>query len=264
MNRKVNIIRRYVSHYLSSRSKFDLHSPFIYQFYSRVLKDKTDYHEYSVLRDQRMRLLRDPRYVSRIDLGAKGSDVPWQKTILSVRTICFKCSVSPAIGKLLYRMARFYKPPTILELGTSVGVSTSYLAMGYPAGKVITIEGSPEIAALAQRNFESLKLSNIDQRIGNFDQLLPGILEEIKEIGMVFIDGNHKLDATLNYFNLFIQHVNSNSILVFDDIHWSSGMVEAWKTIKQHPKVKVTIDLFHLGLVFFREELTKEDFIIRF
>ena len=81
---------------------------------------------------------------------------------------------------------------------------------------------------------------------------------------MIFIDGNHKKDATLNYFQQCLQQMSSNSVLVFDDIHWSDGMEKAWIEIKQHPRVKVTIDLFQMGLVFFREELSKEDFILRF
>jgi len=209
-------------------------------------------------------LMRDQGYMRRTDLGANPRDFPWQKTILPVRTIAKRFSVSPDYGRLLFRLSRYFHPRLTLELGTSLGISTSYLALGNPEGRIITVEGCPEISNEAQQNFETLGIRNIDQRTGNFDQLLPGILSEFNHFDMIFIDGNHRKDATMNYFHQCLQHIDTGSVLIFDDIHWSGGMEESWLEIKHHPRVKVTIDLFQMGLVFFREELSKEDFILRF
>jgi Predicted O-methyltransferase len=261
---KIKFISRYAHHFFHARSKFDLHSPFMYRIYSQVLKDKLDYPEYKVMNNLWALLLRDQRYTTRTDLGANAPDFPWQKEILPVRTIAKRFSVSPDFGRLLFRLSRYFHPKIILELGTSLGISTAYMALGNPEGKIITVEGCPEISKEAQKNFETLSIRNIDQRTGNFDQLLPGILSEIKHFDMIFIDGNHKKDATMNYFHQCLQHIENNSVLIFDDIHWSEGMEEAWLDIKHHPRVKVTIDLFQMGLVFFRDELSKEDFILRF
>ncbi len=264
MSEIINILKRYMTYRIKARSKFDLHSPFIYQIYSKILQDKTDFAGYHSINDLWARLIRDHRFLSRIDLGAKGADVRWQKKILSVSTISVRYSVSPKFGRLLFRLAGYFKPGTTLELGTSLGISTAYLAIGNPQGKVITIEGSPEIASEANKNFETLRLANIDLRIGNFDQLLSGILEELRIVDLVFVDGNHKKEATLNYFTQLLNHVHNQSVIVFDDIHWSQGMEEAWSLIKLNPKVKVSVDLFRMGIVFFREELSKEDYVIRF
>lgn len=209
-------------------------------------------------------LLRDQRYTTRTDLGAKAPDFPWQKEILPVKTIARRFSVSPDFGRLLFRLSRHFQPDLTLELGTSLGISTAYMALGNPQGTIITIEGCPEIAKDAHQNFEKLGIRNIDQRTGNFDKVLPDILGEVASLDMIFIDGNHKKDATLDYFRQCLQHINSNSVLIFDDIHWSDGMQAAWFEIKHHPRVRITIDLFQMGLVFFREGLSKEDFILLF
>jgi len=261
---KIKFIGRYAHHYLHATSKFDLHSPFMYKIYTQVLKDKTYYPEYKVMDSLWLVMLRDQRYTTRTDLGAKAPDFPWQKEILPVKTIAKRFSVSPDFGRLLFRLSRYFRPKITIELGTSLGISAAYMALGNLEGTIITVEGCPEIAKDAEKNFELLGIRNIDQRTGNFDQLLPDILGEVKSLDMIFIDGNHKKDATLNYFQQCLQRINSSSVLVFDDIHWSEGMEKAWLEIKRHPRVKITIDLFQMGLVFFRDELSKEDFILRF
>jgi predicted O-methyltransferase YrrM len=258
------LIGRFIQHYLGSRSKFDLHSPFVYHLYSEILKDKKIYPEYEVMDDLRNRLLRDNRFISRTDLGARGSDIPWQKRTQPVNRILRNNSVPPRFGKLLFRISRYFKPDVILELGTSVGVSAVCLALGNITGKVITIEGSPEIASVAVNNFETAGITNVEQHIGEFNSQLPEILLSCGQVDMVFIDGNHKKEATLGYFRQLLPYMGNDSLLILDDIYWSEGMTDAWKEIRKHPAVTVTIDLFRMGLVFFRKELSKEDFLIRF
>ena len=169
--------------------------------------------------------------------------------------------------KLLFRLAYYFKPTTVLELGTSLGISTAYLASANPNSKVITIEGCPNTAQEAKKNFESLGLANIESLIGNFEDVLTTNIERLTSNGKLdfaFFDGNHKREHTLKYFTQCLESTHNNSVFIFDDIHWSDEMEEAWEEIKSHPKVSVTIDLFFLGLVFFRKEQAKENFIIRY
>jgi len=152
-----------------------------------------------------------------------------------------------------------------LELGTSLGITTSYLAFANLSAQVITMEGAPTVADLAQKTFDRLNLKGIEVLKGNFNQTLPETLERIKTVDLVFIDGNHRKDPTLNYFHQLINHSTESTILIFDDIHWSSEMELAWKEIQQHPEVTLTIDLFFIGLVFFKKDFkAKQHFVIRF
>jgi predicted O-methyltransferase YrrM len=177
-----------------------------------------------------------------------------------------KSSLKPKkYSQLIFRIVHYYKPNTILELGTSLGITTSYLAFANPAAKIITMEGAPEVASTAKKNFKQLLLYNINIVEGNFDDTLPSVTGQLSSVDFAFIDGNHRKEPTLKYFNQLIKLSTSTTILIFDDIHWSIEMEEAWDEIKLHPLVTLTIDLFFIGIVFFRkEQKTNEHFTIRF
>ena len=159
---------------------------------------------------------------------------------------------------------QFYKPINILELGTSLGISTSYLAKADDNVQVFTFEGCRETSKIAQDNFNKQNITNASVILGNFNITLAEKLKEIKTIDLAFIDGNHQEQPTIIYFEQCLEYANNNTIFVFDDIHWSKGMENAWSYIKAHPKTTLTIDLFFVGIVFIKSELSKEDFTIRF
>ena len=164
----------------------------------------------------------------------------------------------------LYRIIQFYKPKNILELGTSLGISTCYLAKANPEGKIFTFEGCPETAKIAQQSFEKLNIKNTEIILGNFNSTLKQKAAELQSIDFVFIDGNHQEKPTIDYFKECLNYANNDTLFIFDDIHWSRGMENAWEHIKKHPKTTVTIDLFFVGIVFVKSELSKEHFTIRF
>lgn len=169
------------------------------------------------------------------------------------------------LGQLLYRIARYYKSQSVVELGTSLGFSTAYLAGGVEEGRVWTIEGAAAIAKVAARNFKELGLENVELVVGGFDQQLEGVLSKAGNIDLAFVDGNHRLEPTLCYFHLLMQRCVPGAILIFDDIHWSEEMERAWEEIQYDPRVYMTIDLFFIGLVVLRDEFkVKQHFIIRF
>jgi len=162
-------------------------------------------------------------------------------------------------------MVKEYKPKTILELGTSLGITTSYLSLGRPAANMITMEGASEVAAVASKNFQKLGVGNIALEQGNFDNTLSTVVRGLSSVDFCFIDGNHRQEPTERYFLEILPKINNDSILIFDDIHWSHEMEASWATIKNHPSVRCTIDLFFIGIVFFREEFyEKQHFSIRF
>ena len=139
-----------------------------------------------------------------------------------------------------------------------------YLAAPSCVNRLVTIEGCPETAKLAEGNFKKINIKNIKQIIGNFDDVLPETLKQYSNPDFIFFDGNHTEEATLRYFRQCFPFISNESIFIFDDINWSQGMKNAWNKIKDHHSVKVTIDLFFIGIIFFRKELSKENFVIRF
>ncbi len=170
----------------------------------------------------------------------------------------------PKNARLLYRIATYFNAKKIVELGTSFGLTTMYLASVDKNAEVVTVEGCPNISDIARAHFEKAGIKNI-QLINNDIEKAADTIREIFDVtDLVFFDGNHEMNATLKYFEIFLNFKHDNTVFVFDDIHWSEGMEQAWGKIQKHPDVTVTIDLFQFGLVFFRKELSKEDFLIRF
>lgn len=244
-----------------------IHSPFVYSFVREVLRDKRTYPCYQPIAALRRILKTDERFVEVEDFGA-GSRVISSRT-RRIGDIA-KSSLKPKkYSRLLFRMVQQWQPSVILELGTCFGVTTAYLASGHKNAQVYTMEGASSIAEVARHNFNELQLSNIELIEGNFDNKLQGLLEGLKagnkNLDFVFIDGNHRKEPTIRYFQALLPLITENSVVVFDDIHWSEEMESAWEVIKKAPEVSLTIDLFFIGIVFFRKEnKVKQDFVIAF
>lgn len=262
------LARRYLSYYFnaSNGKGHGMHSPFVFDFITKVLNDKTVYPEYQKVEAMRRRLLRDASTIEVTDMGA--GSVTGQTGRVSrraVSSIAHHAAKPKKFGQLLFRMVKHYQPQQVIELGTSLGITSSYLALGNPAANVNTMEGAPQIAAKARENFTSSGLSNISITEGNFDRTLFPLLNSLPGIDLAFIDGNHRQEPTERYFRQLLPHLHNDSILIFDDIHWSHEMEATWDTIKADPAVRCSIDLFFIGIVFFRKEfMEKQHFSIRF
>jgi predicted O-methyltransferase YrrM len=173
-------------------------------------------------------------------------------------------SVPRKYGMLLASMASAFGRPGILEFGTSLGISTMYMAASCPEAEVITMEGCPATSEIATENFSLSDLNNITLLTGSFDELLPGIKSRKISPGMVFIDGNHRREPVLNYFNQVAEISGPGTVVIIDDIHSAKEMSDAWSEIKRHEKVTLSVDIFRMGMVFFRKGMARYDYIIRY
>ena|SRR2546423_14737 len=256
---------KYFVYYLtaSNGKGHGVHSPFVFEFITQVLNNDREYYCYKTIEQLRHQLKHNNTLLVLEDLGA-GSRVhaSYKRKVSDIATSSLK---PKKFAQLLFRMVNFYKPETILELGTSLGITTAYLASVDPCNKIITIEGAKAVAGIAGKNFQQLQLNNIQIAEGNFDDTLPTTIDQLSRIDLAFIDGNHRKEPTLKYFNEILTKTTESSILIFDDIHWSREMEEAWQNIKAHPSVTLSIDLFFIGIIFFRkEQKVKQHFAIRF
>jgi predicted O-methyltransferase YrrM len=259
------LLKKYSSYYLTALNGkgHGIHSPFVYDFVRQVLNDKRNFYAYNQVEALRRKLLHNDALIEVEDFGA-GSTIS-KTNQRSIASIARHSAKSRKWAQLLFRIVNYYQSQNILELGTSLGISTAYMSLANPKARLITAEGSAAVAAQAGRNFQSLQLSSIQQVVGNFDDTLPGILNTVSPLDLVFIDGNHRYEPTLRYFNQILPHLNATSVVIFDDIHWSQEMEQAWAAVKEHSAVQLSVDLFFIGLVFFREDFkVKQHFTIRF
>lgn len=240
-----------------------IHSPFVFEFITKILNDKSAYPVYSKIENLRQELLKDNSVLNVEDLGAGSSKTISRQRIVS--SIAKNAVKSKKYSQLLFRMVKYYQPHSILELGTSLGITTAYLSSANPDAKLISMEGAKEVAEVAKNNFRTLELQNPELVEGNFNDTLSVVVRSLSAIDFAFIDGNHRQEPTESYFQELLLKTDDNSILVFDDIHWSAEMEAAWKNIKNHSSVTCSIDLFFIGIIFFRKEFKeKQHFKIQF
>lgn len=265
MYTRFQLLKKYLHYYFtaSNGKGHGMHSPFVFDFIRSVLNDEQAYPAYRAVEQLRKELKKDKSVLTVQDFGAGSmSGASRQRSIASIAVNAAK---PQKFGQLLYRMVKKYQPDTVLELGTSLGITTSYLALGQPGARVVTMEGAPEIAAVAKRNFARLQLPPVELIEGNFDATLPAALDKLPQPDFVFIDGNHRREPTLRYFEQLLPRCGPDTILIFDDIHWSREMEEAWAAIGAQEQVRCTVDLFFIGIVLLRPEFReKQHFAIRF
>ena len=256
---------KYLKYYFSAANGkgHGMHSPFVFEFIQKVLNDKSHFSSYEKVEALRGRMRADSTLLTIEDMGAGSAvDSSRQRTIASIARSAAK---PRKFGQLLHRMVRYYRPQTILELGSSLGITSAYLALGNPGAELITMEGATEVASIARNNLKDLSISNTRLIEGNFDQTLGPLLKEKRQVDFAFMDGNHRQSPTERYFNQLMQVMGNDSMLIVDDIHWSREMEQAWKTIQSDQRVKCTIDLFFIGIVLFRSEFKeKQQFVIKF
>jgi predicted O-methyltransferase YrrM len=255
---------RYLTYLLKAkRGGHGVHSPYVYNLVKEVLEDDRSYYIFEDVEQLRRQLLKSRERVQVLDLGAgtqSGSGAERK-----VSEIARYAAQLPGHAQLLFRLVQFIKPKVMIELGTSLGVSTAYMAAANLDGKVYSIEGAPSIAALAQRHLKHLGIQNADIRTGSFETELPALLKELGRADWVYLDGNHRKAPTLQYFEWLLPYMQEQSVLVFDDIHWSPEMEEAWLEICSHPRVTCTVDLFKFGLVYFNPDFKeKQHFILKY
>ena len=265
MYSKIELGLKYADYWLkaSNGKGHGIHSPFVFDFVTKVLNDHRSFYAYEQLEALRHSLKQNDTLLEINDFGA-GSRII-KNNFRKVSSIAQSSLKPKKFAQLLFRMVNFYKPALILELGTSLGVTTGYLAAAKNDAQVITMEGATAVAAVAKTNFEQLQLQNIKLVTGNFDETLPLVLQKSGAIDFAFLDGNHRYQPTIQYFKQVLQKSHDHTIIILDDIHWSEEMEQAWTEVRQHPSVTATIDLFFIGIVLLRNDFkAKQHFKIRF
>jgi len=255
-------IKSYLNFLWHSTNEHGVHSPFVFNLLTKCFYDKKPKPEYQILTNYRKSLLENKNFIEVTDFGA-GSKV-FKSNKRQISKIASTAGISPKRAELLFRVTNYFKPQNILEIGTSLGLASSALTLGSKESYLLSLEGCQNTQSVAENLFnKQFPDFNFDFVNSEFSKFLHEGSANICSWDLIYFDGNHSKKATLEYFNLLLPTINNDSIWIFDDIHWSPEMEEAWEIIKNHSKVKVTIDTFQWGFVFFRYEQEKEHFVIR-
>ena len=234
-------IYHYLAHLIHIRHRHGhgIHSPYLFEFINGVL------------------------------FNARGIEPPsdlkaWHRKLRFEYPFVRRSSVSRKYGALLFRISRWFSPDMIIELGTGMGISAVYLASGSPGVPLHTIEKDQERVRIASRLIQTGLAENIHIQQGEMEEVLEKLLPAIKPRYLAFVDGNHRYEPTLAYIRKLLDRAGEESLIVMDDIYWSPGMQRAWKTISSWQEVRVSIDLFRIGILLLRKDLPKREFKIKF
>ncbi|MEM7367053.1 MAG: class I SAM-dependent methyltransferase [Bacteroidota bacterium] len=257
-------IRSYLHHLWVAKGAFWLHSPFIFHLYTDVIRHRRS-EAGQAIEDFRSTLSQSAQVIELLDLGAGKKNQGGGNYVMSLGDLASKVSRRPKVGELLNRLCAHFQPKHCLEFGTHLGISALYQLTGLSQeARFISMEGSPQLAALASKHLATFGFE-AEVLIGDFDQLLQHTINwETFQPDYVFMDGNHQYAPTIRYFDYLLPRVADGSLIILDDIYWSTEMTSAWETIIQSPEVSVSIDLFHIGICFIRRPQAKEHFRLRF
>ena len=256
-----NYIKNYLNHKIKAKNQHGIHSPFVFDLYNNVLTNPFPFYIFDDIESIRAKLLLSHQSIIVKDLGAGSKKMKSDKRKISA--ITKYTSKKPKTAQLLFRLVNYFKPHTILELGTSMGISSMYMAAPSHKSKLITVEGDPNISRIAQINFNKLNFTNIQLINKSFDDFFSDEFNTLNQIDFVFLDGNHRYKPTINYFNRLKAKLHEKSIVIIDDIYWSKEMTRAWKELSQLPEVTVSVDIFEMGILFFKAGQKKEHFLLK-
>ncbi len=248
---------QYFAHLIKAKSKYKIHSPFLYAFYTEAIRGKNAKKSFPKIENYRKFLLHNKTFIEVHDFGTG-------KNKKTKRKICKTAAASISSKKqalLLYSIANHLKAERILELGTNFGISTAYLAESSPQGKITSIEGCTNIAKYALAFFEVQKYNTINLINQDFDSFFD--TNDKLNFDLIYIDGNHSKKSTIRYFLYCLNQEKENFAIIFDDIHWSKEMTAAWKEIILSKKVRLSIDFYHFGIVFIGKKMQKQDWKLK-
>lgn len=258
MNDFIHRTRAIFAFYRRALTKYQLHSPFVFGLADAVLEDRRLFYAYRDVEAVRDAMRKRQTVLSVEDFGTGAGD---QTKVVQEKTLGWlvrRSASSPEQGRRLFRLANWAKPTTILELGTATGISAMYLASAAREATFISLEGSAALAGVARENLALLGLKNTTVLSGEFGETLPQALSSLSSLDFVYFDGNHRPIPTLQYFEQCLPFAHDQTVFVFDDIHWSPGMTEAWRQLQAHPRTTLTVDLYDLALVFINPDFKEK------
>lgn len=254
--------KQYLKYVLKAKTAHGVHSPFVYDFITQVLQPDKHYYAYPKLEHWRNKILNDSREIEITDYGAGSRKFTSNKRVIG--KMAETAGTPLKYLRLFYRMMNHYQIKNVLELGTSCGITTGYLSTAAPSAQIDSVEGCPQTHSVAREFLYRLNVKNANLICGEFDEVLHSNAMQDKTYDFIFIDGNHREESTVRYFNILLNHAHAHTFFVFDDIHWSVEMTRAWETVKSSSRVYLTFDLYKMGIALIDPKFKKQHFQLKF
>ncbi|MCF8236593.1 MAG: class I SAM-dependent methyltransferase [Saprospiraceae bacterium] len=234
------------TYYWQARTAYSMHSPLLYSFCREVLDDRRSFYAFEEIEIWRYHLLHESSELHVVDLGAGGQDALDQNRIVSSIA---KTSLSPPWKcRYLFRMVLWWKPDLLLEFGTSLGVSTAYLAAASIHTPLITVDGSDSHLQLARKGWNKLGLDHIEEWNLSFQQAIQRIPWDQHGRILIYLDGDHRPARVLEILQTIQEKTRHPFLVIIDDIRWSDDMWAGWQEWRSAFQSGAWLDLYQVGI----------------
>lgn len=252
----------YLTHRLVAKTRHGTHSPFVYKLTDEVIYDFSAKKIDDSVEQQRKKLFDDDSSLILTENNECLGQLKLQQT--TVKRLAKKLTNKKEVDRLIYRLVANRQPAVSLQIGTGLGVSAAYFSMANSRNPVKIIECEPEFSTVAQRIFSNLGIDNVELRTGNLQQLLHHTLLNSTKLDIVYFNKFKDGETLFNLFGLCLAKADENSMFIIKGIYSDPSTKTMWAKIKELPEVTVTVDLFWIGLVYFKKDQAEEHFKIKF
>lgn len=253
--------KAFLKHLRHARGPHGVHSPFVFELITQVLVPERHFYCFDALEAERQKWLQDGRKIHVQDLGAGSHRMKSDER--SISEISRYSLQSPDGCRLLFKLTHHLGAKRYLELGTSLGLTAAYFAHIGPQVSVTTVEGAPALVHEAEQLYQRLSLNNVRVLEGDFDAVISSQALADASWDVVYIDGNHRGEATLRYAAQLWPALSPNGCMIFDDIHWSKDMEQAWLAFVKSSDVTLSLDFFRFGIAFKNAAFSKEHMVLK-
>lgn len=257
-------VQNFIKYYLFSRHGrgYSVHSPFVYKFIRNVMMKASFNKDSLESRNEFLRFAKSYKFTLSVNEVGAGSQIRKRKSNLN--KLARGSGLVPKYLQLICEMVSYFDVKQFLELGACCGITSAAVALKMNNGRVVTVEGNEDRAEISNAFFVHLKVENIDLQVGQFNDVLALLNDTHQKFDLVFIDGDHTYEATIQNYEAVVAMMNERGIIILDDIYWSKEMTLAWQKIKESESAIVTIDVFRMGIVFLDRQQAKENFVVRY
>ncbi len=248
---------RYFWKYLSylfhakHRKGFGIHSPFVFYLVTMVIEEKLPYYRFVQIENLRTLLTKTKKKIKENRNGVEKER--------RISEFVYESSFSPSYDQLLFRLVNFFKPKNVVEIGDSVGITTLYLATSDTRRPTYTIGESKDLADFAHTTFGKVGLQNIIQLAGSVEEKLPVVLSKEKNVDFVYFGRQASVEAMQKSLSLLSSCFTGKTVLLMSDI-WKDDRKKLWESVKKQGGGRVSIDMFHYGILIYNEDLQCENY----
>ncbi|NOT37279.1 MAG: class I SAM-dependent methyltransferase [Saprospiraceae bacterium] len=246
-------VRSLLEYWWKSDTIYRLHPPFLYQIANNVFEKNEHYYDFDTIEERYSQLLQRQESIESNDFSKSRKQAENR-----IGKFASKAIHHPSELFKLYNLVRIIKPSSILELGSCMGISTLTLGLAANHSSVVGIEGNPQFSQIAT------EITSITKNVKIVHSLFENYLQSLtnEKFDFIFLDGDHTYEATISIVTQLKTHLQENSVILLDDIHWSEGMYKAWNEITQWKEFSCSLETLRWGILFCNQNLTRGKFTL--